>query len=249
MFKRDWFNGFTFGLIFGFLLTPTLIFAAILFGVSPDDFGQPASNADSGKQEGPQEGRWWLIGRVVYMDDTAAQWIMTFATIFAAYLLLRTLWATQDMAKETTRIGEAQVRAYLTIESATIEPEIIEGKDEVVWYLSAKVGNCGNSPARRVALVALGSSFSNDSKDQTGDIAAGQTHDFCGRLIMPNGDIPWLDDTMVRVEIQINLIYFDVFNPEGPPILDVWMFCGYPEMIHERVCKLIPMTTIPSKAE
>lgn len=155
MFKRDWFNGFAFGLISGFLLTPALIFAAILFGVSPDEFGQSDRQSDSGEQGRPQDARWWLIRSVVYMDDTAAQWIMTFATIFAAYLLLRTLWATQKMANDTREIGEAQVRAYVSFHPDEIDFQVPHGFETGIFdrdypmrvTISGKLTNSGNSPA------------------------------------------------------------------------------------------------------
>lgn len=75
--------------------------------------------------------------------DTAAQWIMTLFSIIASVLLLLTLWATQRMARETTRIGESQSRAYLHAD-----------KLEFFWGDAARsrprvkvwVKNCGQTP-------------------------------------------------------------------------------------------------------
>ncbi len=99
MFKRDWLNGFALGVVAGFLLTPVLIFAAIVLGGTPDYIGYTNASHQNGEQSAPQDQRWWLIARVVYMDDTAAQWIMMIATITATILLLRTLWATPGHGK------------------------------------------------------------------------------------------------------------------------------------------------------
>lgn len=88
--------------------------------------------------------------------DSLAQWIMTIFTVVAAGLLFGTLivardtlLATQVMAKETTRIGEAQVRAYLTIKDMTL------GFNDS--YTSPKIqmtlANTGQSPAREVEVV------------------------------------------------------------------------------------------------
>ena len=231
MFKRDWLNGFAFGIIAGFLLTPALIFAAVFFGASPDDFGQSNGKPDNSEQEGPQDARWWLIRRVVYMDDTAAQWIMMIATIFAAYLLLRTLWATQKMALDTREIGEAQSRAYLTLTAIEVFGSASDGTAYRV-----KASNSGQSPARSVEMsvrivlstgVVEGGADSNDnvlidtcysslirlsdiapaSKDWLGDFRI--TH-----LSQAETEILWdSEDSILRFHVKIDAV--DVF---GKPI-------------------------------
>ncbi|MGJ8602932.1 MAG: hypothetical protein ACSHXH_02320 [Marivita sp.] len=157
MFKRSWLNGFTFGVIAGFLLTPALIFAAIFFGISPSDFSQSNDQPNGGEQTNPEDDRWWLIRRVVYMDDTAAQWVMMFATIFAAYLLLRTLWTTQQMAADTQRIGEAQSRAYVTFSDVTFS--IVDGPSARKIKVNALWDVLGQSPALSVAIDIKAEAF------------------------------------------------------------------------------------------
>ncbi len=75
--------------------------------------------------------------------DTAAQWIMTLFSIIASVLLLLTLWATQRMARETTRIGESQSRAYLHADKLEFFwGGATRSKPRVkVW-----VKNCGQTP-------------------------------------------------------------------------------------------------------
>lgn len=82
------------------------------------------------------------------MDDTAAQWVMTFATIFAAYLLLRTLLATQEMVRDTRDIGKAQVRAYLSITPM----RLIVSDDGNTARAFIAVKNTGQSPALEVEI-------------------------------------------------------------------------------------------------
>jgi len=118
----------------------------------PEYFSSANSQADGGNQTQPSDNRWWWIGRVVYAEDTAAQWIMMLATIAAAYLLLRTLWATQDMARETTRIGEAQVRAYLVFIGVRAALERDAAGNVTGIAFKGVMRNTGQSPAEAVDL-------------------------------------------------------------------------------------------------
>ncbi|MEJ6398589.1 hypothetical protein [Yoonia sp. 208BN28-4] len=110
---------------------------------------QPANgNGDTSSSE---IGNYWdrLIGTFVSPSDTLAQWIMAAFTIAVVVLVWRTLIATQNIATDTRKIGEAQVRAYMTYDDIEIIWENkINGPPEpnfaVVWR------NTGNSPARNV---------------------------------------------------------------------------------------------------
>ncbi|GKY88919.1 hypothetical protein STA1M1_27880 [Sinisalibacter aestuarii] len=76
--------------------------------------------------------------------DTIAQWVMAFFTIGAVYLVWRTLISTQDMVKDTRRIGDAQTRAYVAVESCTIDVSA-----DVIRY-NLKIKNFGHSPATQI---------------------------------------------------------------------------------------------------
>lgn len=82
-----------------------------------------------------------------------AAWVVGLSTLLATIIGVRyvylTLLATQDMARETTRIGEAQVRAYVTVSAAECS-NIVPG--EPITF-SIKIENKGQSPARNVRLV------------------------------------------------------------------------------------------------
>lgn len=90
-------------------------------------------------------------------EDTFAQWIMavfaiaaTGVSIWAVRLLRDTLQATQEAVRAaddavvvTREIGQAQVRAYLTIEKATFEADAMS-VGITIW-----VKNVGQSPSQR----------------------------------------------------------------------------------------------------
>lgn len=73
-----------------------------------------------------------------------AAWVVGLSTVFATIIGVRyvylTLVATQGMARETTRIGEAQVKAYLGRESCAAWEGVGVEFDGIIT-------NCGNSPA------------------------------------------------------------------------------------------------------
>ncbi|MBD3678907.1 MAG: hypothetical protein HUJ27_10980 [Rhodobacteraceae bacterium] len=101
-----------------------------------------------------QIGQSWesAIGDFVEPRDSLANWIIVFFTIVAVFLVWKTLVATQAMVIDARRIGEAQVRAYLTIEDCSIDPR--REQEFVAWDVFFKVRNCGQSPARRLSAKA-----------------------------------------------------------------------------------------------
>lgn len=96
-------------------------------------------------------------------EDTYAQWIMatfgifaTFASMWAVWLLFLTLRETrravdaaESTARETSRIGQAQVRAYLTCAGGTF----ITRRDMI--SLCIRLVNFGQSPAKSCKIVAV----------------------------------------------------------------------------------------------
>lgn len=122
-----------------------MVLILAFLGNPPNNLPDQNSQPNYERHNAPQDERWWLVGRVVYMDDTLAQWIMMLATIAAAVLLLRTLWATQGIARETTRIGEAQTRAYLSVEKV----HFFWGNDKMERpRISVTIKNSGQTPAK-----------------------------------------------------------------------------------------------------
>ncbi len=105
---------------------------------------------------------WTGVNTFINPYDTIAQWGMALLSLAAVYLLWETLKAsrmtlnvTRDMARdtqlmtaETVRIGKAQTRAYITIEScqAVLDPATS------AFGFSFEIKNSGNSPAQSASL-------------------------------------------------------------------------------------------------
>ena len=127
-------NGIALGLVVGIGLTVLGFLAKDAIsppiGTDPNQAEQATSNSDEADNGNANDFDWWRSdGGLITSKDTLAQWIMALFGVVAvgvsAYAVLligrtlrlsrRTLTATQEMTRETTRIGEAQVRAYLHI--------------------------------------------------------------------------------------------------------------------------------------
>lgn len=127
-------------------------------------------------------------------------------------LIFLTLRATQDMARETTRIGEAQVRAYITIENVKVNPR--PKQDKVFWELFATIRNSGQSPARGIETFAY-VNFSDGPKmagSHVQDLAAGQECET--KIITSSQEAHFLpnSDTKVLFSATIGVRFRDVFN-------------------------------------
>lgn len=103
-------------------------------------------------------GNWWdwLIRNFVSPSDTLAQWVMAIFTIVAVILVWRTLVATHEMVEDTKRmtrdtreIGQAEVKAYLSIKAAKA---FVDDKDGIVFDVTVR--NFGQSPAKHVHAIA-----------------------------------------------------------------------------------------------
>lgn len=76
-----------------------------------------------------------------------AAWATVSFTGFGAFLIWRTLLATQDTVIETRRIGERQVRAYVGVTDLSIQ-----GTDTKNPTVRIKIKNAGQSPAYKVTI-------------------------------------------------------------------------------------------------
>jgi hypothetical protein len=125
MRDNKWYSGLAFGLVGGLVIS-ALLFAWLSGGLP---------------------GWWKHDGTLVTSKDTLANWLVAIFSFIAALFLWLTLRATQEMAKDTRRIGEAQVRAYLDVKLVRIEAGEI-GKS--FWTFQISVANRGQSPASQV---------------------------------------------------------------------------------------------------
>ncbi|MGX0977642.1 uncharacterized protein YneF (UPF0154 family) [Roseovarius sp. MBR-51] len=115
----------------------------------------------------------WAFGMLI-----VTVWL-TVITLLGVFFVWKTLKATQAMAKDTARIGEAQVRAYLNVEAVEYYRD-----DDGTNKVEILITNSGQSPARAAVaevhtdLVICGESRAcgeRQVKFHVGDIrAAGQ---------------------------------------------------------------------------
>lgn len=183
-------NGaFALGLVAGGgLVLNLLLWSAYLANEESDAPTQP----DENPQSHPIVTYWdWLVGTFIAPSDSVAQWAMALLSLAAVVLLWWTLKAsrqtlnsTRQMARDTREIGEAQVRAYLSIEKITY---FIDERRHLGVSVAAK--NFGQSPATKAQAVVKVNGFTRLPEGATldrgihkdvivvdfGEIAAGDT--------------------------------------------------------------------------
>ncbi|MDM7931379.1 hypothetical protein [Tabrizicola sp.] len=163
MRDNNWFSGLAFGLVAGLILAALLL--ASLSAGFPD---------------------WWNHdGAIVTTKDTLANWLVAIFSFVAALFLWLTLRATQDMAKETTRIGEAQTRAYLDIGLTHVGPK---NSDLSLWNFRVSVRNSGQSPARQIYLWIGARDGSSAILTPFPDLGAGELFEREIEVIFPLDD-------------------------------------------------------------
>lgn len=187
MSKFNWRNGFAIGLVVG--VCAALIFCAALHRIDAEH-RNAAYNPDAPSDQRyetansiPNVPQWRVWGtRVFKWEDTLAQWIMMAFTIVAAGLLLGTLRVTRRMASETTRIGEKQVRAYVSTCGVQTFDKKSNGE---IDFFELTFKNFGQSPARietiltTVAMINtsdFSQIWSQEYYSEQGSISAGAVH-------------------------------------------------------------------------
>lgn len=155
---------------------------------------------------------------------TWAFWMLMATIVIAAItgvgvvFVWQTLGATRAMASETTRIGEAQVRAYLSIESCTV------GFDASTHTLGLtfEVRNTGTSPAKfvKLKLVAYFDLFEGKIMQMRDVISSrdisGNTVELVGKKFADPRDVERLSEYIGKEGILFTLSVtaeaVDVFN-------------------------------------
>ncbi|MGJ8589421.1 MAG: hypothetical protein ACSHXW_14820 [Yoonia sp.] len=184
--------------------------------------------------------------------STWAFW-MLWTTIFMAlvtaggvYFVWRTLEATRQMAAETTRIGEAQVRAYITIEATTVTPTINPAGDYVDWQLWVEIRNTGQSPARKIT-IDIDRWFGNEVGDAyCPDLASGISGVLQPRFITPIDSLKFhpRNNTQVKIGITAVVKFEDVFCDSGEFREEIAHFVGFAELVSGTSCKLNNATAV-----
>lgn len=155
---------------------------------------------------------------------------LTFASSILGFggagLLVWTLVETRKNNAITREIGEAQVRAYLTIDECYVIPSAYG--EEVFFDLRCSIRNCGQSPARRLQA----SIFAENKKQSAGyilpDIAAGGECNFSSGFSIDKQKIVLFGESaeiallMVSIEIQFE----DVFQLNTGKTIETADFVG-----------------------
>jgi hypothetical protein len=181
--------------------------------------------ANSNSNENSSEiGKLWdrVLGVFVSPSDTLAQWIMAVFTIAVVFLVWRTLVATQEMARDTRHIGEAQTRAYLSFDS--VEAVFLNDGDGFTGvYLRPRIKNTGQTPAR----ISLTHSFIYISEDRPSEVRSADTGETStmrvgsqNSVFLDGGVVLW-DDLKVAIEKNYFVVlvcgvdFEDVFFKQG----------------------------------
>lgn len=199
MRDSKWYSGLAFGLVVG-LAVSAILFAWLVGGVP---------------------GWWNHDGTLVTSKDTLASWLTAIFSFVAAIFLWLTLLATQEMAKDTRRIGEAQVKAYLTIRSVTLE---VEHEGKLQNRLLVEVVNSGMSPAREVTVSTA--QENNETGVVAPDIAASDAVT-CGiqyLVTIPENGPDWV----LAKKVRIKLNWVDIFGISQSDSFEYWLTVTLP---------------------
>lgn len=151
---------------------------------------------------------------------------MAFITAAGVYYVWRTLKATQVMAGDTRRIGEAQVRAYVSISSFKVSLVI---EDEMVrWSGVAKLSNAGQSPAILASIIVEGAGFLSTSYSGQKDIPTGGCETFFSTNMCDRVDLVKhpLNPEIIVCAGTITIHYQDVFSKGGTFYEELFCFSG-----------------------
>ena len=238
MSKRNWHRTFVSGLALGLILA-FFTFAAIEWPQDPanqaiSSVAEQASGGDAGHYEQANSPNWGALRNWALSSegDTVAQWIMALFAFIAAGLLWSTFLATRKMATDTREIGEAQVRAYLTIEDAKFTPEV--SQEHVVWHISVKIRNTGQSPARGITAKAIVKHRNCTPTTNIIPDLSGGGYETRTLRVHQNSDDLWFkygSDTKVVLMVSVVLTFRDIFGDNREPTKEIADFFGAFELI------------------
>ena len=175
---------------------------------------------------GPYWGYWFR--RLISTEDSLAQWIMMVFTIAGALLLYLTLTASRSMAKDAREIGQAQARAYLSLEIAEVNIVINSTGDghTANVAVSCHAVNRGQSPAITCKIFFDISQADNSEKTMKTDgsemfasgrslqhIAAGSKTNHLLQRFFKIDNASFLDNTS-PIRFSYVIEYRDVFKNE-----------------------------------
>lgn len=157
----------------------------------------------------------------------------------SVYLIWATLRATQVMARDTREIGEAQVRAYLSIDKVEVSARPKRGI--VFWDVVVTVRNSGQSPARGIQVWASGPGFAVEKYGGImRDLPSGG-HDTCTVIMSTKSENLRFrdeDQTEIAFDATVWLEFTDVFSKDGTKTKEGYRFVGLVSPVEGEVFKL-----------
>lgn len=136
-------------------------------------------------------------------------------SILGLFGLLLSLRQTRQAISTDREIGEAQVRAYLTIESVLVSASVKE--EGIWWHLDVRVYNCGQSPARKVNARAVSTTdmvLEHKGYSMVTGLKPNGTGEMHVSLFTTNSDLRFVDDKKksIILMLKLSVSYTDVFK-------------------------------------
>lgn len=124
----------------------------------------------------------------------------------------RAVRSADDAVRVTREIGEAQVRAYVSVDDVEVTVEIDD--ERVLWNVAAKVSNSGQSPAISVGLTLGGDTFEQSAISIRRDISAKNHAVFPITLVTRGENLTFFDRDKTRSGLLIwaTVSYADIFQ-------------------------------------
>jgi hypothetical protein len=172
------------------------------------------SEYDLAAQEQMAKWAWWLL-------------LTSIGTVLTAGV---GIYYVRESLIDSRRIGQAQVRAYITIEKMKVVPRIVGQK--IDWRIVIHIYNCGQSPAREILVKMTSTSrtaFDGEKTTITRGLRAGRGKKLGTRRVSAIGNhvSTVKGDERVTSSIQVEVSYRDVFWKKGErPTSQVYHYGG-----------------------
>ncbi|WP_375257488.1 hypothetical protein [Citreimonas sp.] len=248
MVEVRWRNGFAVGLTAGICSILIInIWGGAIYEIATC-VSQGACQGSPAQNDSGDEPEWWRwIRRLVSAEDSLAQWSMALLSLAAVVLLwltLRasrdTLSATQKMAVDAREIGEAQVRAYLTIEDAAVTPSFRQNGALVDWHVEVSIRNTGHSPARNLYISVKNVTGEPSATSLCPNLASGAEERAFVFLTFAAQDLQFHSDLedQVLIVLDVTVSFKDVFCTGDETRTEATKFVGYAKLLQAETSKL-----------
>lgn len=162
-----------------------------------------------------------------------ARWalLMLIATVAMAVITGGGVYYVWRTLKVTREIGEAQVRAYLSVKDARVTPNV-DGP-RVMWNFKVSLKNAGQSPARKIEAIASLRGNHVGVTRVIPDIESGGTDEVSLRVSQAPNDIQWAynSDTKVFLHVSVCVRFQDVFAGERGITEEIYDFFGVFDLV------------------